>query len=187
MSPRIDLLFCLRWLSSVHRGGQLRSCRGFFLSRHLLPYRRIPCSTTLSLSTAPSCGQRLRHSPARKCPVKGNFSYVSLQQNCAYILSNSLFSVKRSRINSFSFVSKFFPLGLDILLLSTDDCCCCDSAIVVLVSIEELFALFLFVLLFMSQVNSYGHGGRVSSPNHTFSWASLNKQLTSTLCTYFRL
>ena len=33
---------------------------------------------------------------------------------------------------------------------------------------------------FTSQVNSYGHGGTVSSPNHTFSWASLNKQLTST-------
>ena len=27
----------------------------------------------------------------------------------------------------------------------------------------------------------------VSSPNHTFSWASLNKQLTSASCTYFRL
>ena len=27
----------------------------------------------------------------------------------------------------------------------------------------------------------------VSSTNHTFSWASLNKQLTSTSCTYFRL
>ena len=25
---------------------------------------------------------------------------------------------------------------------------------------------------FTSQVNSYGHGGTVSSPNHTFSWAS---------------
>ena len=40
---------------------------------------------------------------------------------------------------------------------------------------------------FMSQVNSYGHGGTVSSPNHTFSWASFNKQLTSTSCTYFHL
>ena len=40
---------------------------------------------------------------------------------------------------------------------------------------------------FTSQVNSYGHGGTVSSPNHTFSWANLNKQLTSTSCTYFRL
>ena len=48
----------------------------------------------------------------------------------------------------------------------------------------------LFVCLFCcftSQVNSYGHCGTVSSPNHTFSWASLNKQLTSTSCTYFRL
>ena len=40
---------------------------------------------------------------------------------------------------------------------------------------------------FTSQVNSYGHGGTVSSPYHTFSWASLNKQLTSTSCTYYRL
>ena len=32
---------------------------------------------------------------------------------------------------------------------------------------------------FTSQVNSYGHYGTVSSPNHTFSWAGLNKQLTS--------
>ena len=48
----------------------------------------------------------------------------------------------------------------------------------------------LFVCLFCcftSQVNSYGHGGTVSSPNHTLSWASLNKQLTSTSSTYFRL
>ena len=29
--------------------------------------------------------------------------------------------------------------------------------------------------------------GTVSSPNHTFSWAILTKQLTSTLCTYFSL
>ena len=40
---------------------------------------------------------------------------------------------------------------------------------------------------FTFQVNSYGHGGTVSSPNHTFSRASLNKQLTSTACTYFHL
>ena len=33
-------------------------------------------------------------------------------------------------------------------------------------------------------VNSYGHVGMVSSPNQTFSWASLTNQLTSTL---FRL
>ena len=28
---------------------------------------------------------------------------------------------------------------------------------------------------------------RVGPPNHTFSWESLNKQLTSTSCTFFRL
>ena len=52
-----------------------------------------------------------------------------------------------------------------------------------------LLCLFLFVCFccFTSHVNSYGHCGTVSSLNHTFSWASLNKQLTSTSCTYFRL
>ena len=48
----------------------------------------------------------------------------------------------------------------------------------------------MFVCLFCcftSQVNSYGHCGTVSSPNHTFSWAGLNKRITSNSCTYFRL
>ena len=40
---------------------------------------------------------------------------------------------------------------------------------------------------FTSQVNSYGHCGTVSSPSHTFSWAGLNKRLTSNSCTYIRL
>ena len=40
---------------------------------------------------------------------------------------------------------------------------------------------------FTSHVNSYGHCGTVNSLNHTFSWAGLNKRLTSNLCTYFRL
>ena len=48
----------------------------------------------------------------------------------------------------------------------------------------EVFCLF---CCFTSQVNTYGHGGTVSSLNRTFSWASLNKQLISTSCTYFRL
>ena len=39
---------------------------------------------------------------------------------------------------------------------------------------------------FTSQVNSYGHCGTVLN-QHTFSWAGLNKRLTSNLCTYFRL
>ena len=50
----------------------------------------------------------------------------------------------------------------------------CDST-----SCDILF----FVLLLYVPVNSYGQGGgRVSSPNHTFSCASLNKRLTSNLC-----
>ena len=39
--------------------------------------------------------------------------------------------------------------------------------------------LFCLFCCFTSQVNSYGHCGTVSSPNHTFSWAGLNKLLTS--------
>ena len=42
-----------------------------------------------------------------------------------------------------------------------------------------------FALILSPSVNSYGHVGAVSSPNHTFSSASLTKQLTSTSCTYF--
>ena len=41
----------------------------------------------------------------------------------------------------------------------------------------------LFVLLLYVPVNSNGHYMRISSPNQTLSWASLNKWLTSTLCT----
>ena len=38
-----------------------------------------------------------------------------------------------------------------------------------------LFVLFVCLFCcFTSQVNSYGHGGTVSLPNHTFSWASLS-------------
>ena len=49
-----------------------------------------------------------------------------------------------------------------------------------------ILSLFLFCC-FTSQVNSYGRCGTVSSPNHTFSWAGLNKRITSNSCTYFRL
>ena len=45
----------------------------------------------------------------------------------------------------------------------------------------EIFAGFICLFCcFKSQINSYGHGEMVSSPNHTFSSASLNKQLIST-------
>ena len=29
----------------------------------------------------------------------------------------------------------------------------------------------------ITMVNFFGHGGMISSPNHTFSWTSLNKRL----------
>ena len=41
----------------------------------------------------------------------------------------------------------------------------------------------LFGLILYISVNSYGHVEMVSSDNHTFSWASLTKRLTSTSCT----
>ena len=53
-------------------------------------------------------------------------------------------------------------------------------------NLNPLYVVCLFCC-FTSQVNSYGHCGTVSSPNHTFSWAGLNKRLTSNSCTYFRL
>ena len=49
------------------------------------------------------------------------------------------------------------------------------------------YKFFWFGLMLYVSVNSYGHVRTVSSPNHTFSWASLTKLLTSTSCTYFRL
>ena len=46
--------------------------------------------------------------------------------------------------------------------------------------LQSLFmSMIFFVCWFTSQVNSYGHGWTVSSPKHTFSWAGLNKRLTS--------
>ena len=47
--------------------------------------------------------------------------------------------------------------------------------------------LLFFGLILNVPVNSYGHIRMVSSPNYTFFLASFTKQLTSTLCTYFRL
>ena len=49
------------------------------------------------------------------------------------------------------------------------------------------FGYNMVVMWLFWQANSYGHDGTVSSPNYTFSWASLNKRLISNLCTYFRL
>ena len=52
--------------------------------------------------------------------------------------------------------------------------------------IRNIF-IYLFGFVLYVPVNSYGHVGVVISPSHTFSWASLTKQLTSTLCTHFLL
>ena len=46
---------------------------------------------------------------------------------------------------------------------------------------ENMFGFLLFDSLLPS------HVGTVRSPNHTNSWASLTKRLTSTSCRYFRL
>ena len=46
-----------------------------------------------------------------------------------------------------------------------------------LLNSRSRWIMHLFVLLLYVPVNSYGHGGKVSSPNHLFSWASWNKRL----------
>ena len=53
-------------------------------------------------------------------------------------------------------------------------------------SLRLVRVCFVFVLLLYAPVNSYSYYGTVSSSNHTFSLASLNKRSTSTSCTYFR-
>ena len=62
----------------------------------------------------------------------------------------------------------------------------CHNSLLVTYQVINLVFVCLFCY-FTSQVNSYGHCGTVSSPNHTFSWAGLNKRVTSNSCTYFRL
>ena len=76
------------------------------------------------------------------------------------------------------------PFAINIFVLSIFEWPLKTGFTVLKLCLTTLFCLF---FCFTSQVNSYGHGGTVSSPNHTFSWASLNKQLTSTSYTYFRL
>ena len=81
-------------------------------------------------------------------------------------------------------------LGALFLLITVSKCDLfpCDSILHTLVTHPpEASFVRLFVLLLYVPINSYGYGGTVSSPNHTFSWASLNKRLISTSCTYFRL
>ena len=50
-------------------------------------------------------------------------------------------------------------------------------------TVDQLYYVFCFVL--NVPVNSFGHVGMVSSPNHTLSWTNLTKRLTGTSITYF--
>ena len=61
------------------------------------------------------------------------------------------------------------------------------ASLVILLYRERIKVLVWFGLILYVPVNSYGHVGMVTSPNHTFSLASLTKRLTSTSCTYSSL
>ena len=66
--------------------------------------------------------------------------------------------------------------------LSLLDGCTCQLvpfAYVVLLNVNfvSMHILVSLFCCFTSQVNSFGHGWTVSSPYHTFFWASLNKWL----------
>ena len=63
-----------------------------------------------------------------------------------------------------------------VLLIRLDSCLLLTQLRVVI----GLVCLILYV-----SVNIYGHFETVSTTNHTFSWASLTKRLTSNSCTYF--
>ena len=64
-----------------------------------------------------------------------------------------------------------------------------EGSSVIISNTNVFFSLFvcLFVLLLYVPSQQLWSLRAVSSPNHTFSWAGLNKRLTSNLCTYFRL
>ena len=84
------------------------------------------------------------------------------------------------------FTGASFYLGpillYDIYNVAPAYCCMCLLATF---SLDHYVCL--LGLRFYIPVKVYGHVERVSSPNNTFSWASLTKQLTSTLCKYFCL
>ena len=51
---------------------------------------------------------------------------------------------------------------------------------------EEAIGILWFGLLLYVPVNSYGHVGRVSLPNHTFILGKLKQAVTGIFLTYFR-
>ena len=64
-----------------------------------------------------------------------------------------------------------------------------EPHILTVYDVNKMYLVFvcLFVLLLYVPSQQLRHCGTVSSPNHTFSWAGLNKRITSNSCTYFRL
>ena len=88
-------------------------------------------------------------------------------------LCNAFLSVPCSLV-----VAYWEGAGLLALLCVVFSCVFVAFLCCVLGRVWCLVVFFLFCC-FTSQVNSYGHCGTVSSSNHTFSWAGLNKRLTS--------
>ena len=124
---------------------------------------------------------------SRQCPYDGAFTFFVSYCLLALLLFSlvSIIQLMLSNI-SHSFVQFLNRLVLHSYQIHTSCFVALrpkSTAMIMAGLSVHLTTLFLFT----SQVNSYGHGGTVSSPNHTFSWASLNKQLTSNLCTYFHL
>ena len=82
--------------------------------------------------------------------------------------------------------------GLCLALVLLCSAFAVSSCVIISLGKRELVAS-LLLLLFVCFValrpksTAMGHCGTVSSPNHTFSWAGLNKRITSNSCTYFRL
>ena len=120
---------------------------------------------------------------------------LNLSSWCLVMVERLFLAVPRGCLQ---FVIVVFPDHTDLLFLTGPLCfgqMCLFGVVIFSVSSRLFNAMFFmftrisivcFVCLFCcftSQVNSYGHCGTVSSPNHT----GLNKRLTSNLCTYFRL
>ena len=98
-------------------------------------------------------------------------------------LSAAPYSIKPTQLVSLKYL---IPgrVALSVKCLATDESLIADPGVPS--SFPARSHTFGWFCCFTSQVNSYGHCGMVSSPYHTFSWAGLNKRLTSNLCTYFR-
>ena len=118
------------------------------------------------------------------------YTYSSILRESTLLLVTLTSLSLRSSSHFFSFASNCRTFRSLITALSLAILSLIQVGFVFVFTWAPIVTRLLFVCLFFcstSQVNSSGHGGTVSSPNYTFSWASLNKQLTSTSWTYFRL